>query len=109
MFHSFVADESGIDERGIEAIEKIIKEKVIVKKPRKRTYKQRKILKTGKKDYIRSDYYIVLPSSKQEIEDELLLVLSYETFDRLLNIMDMYAIPSDVFSLILAELLSENC
>lgn len=107
MRYSSIADEEDIDERYVEAIRRVVEEGVIVKKPLKRTYKQRKKLKNGGEGvYVRSDYYIPLPSSASDT-DEHFIVLAYATLDRLLNLLEMYNIPADVFSLILAEIFSE--
>lgn len=108
MYYSVIAEGEDIDEGCVEAIRKVVEEGVIVKTPLKRTYKQRKKLKNGGDGvYVRSDYYISLPSSMSD-KDKHFIVLTHNTFDRLLNIFEMYNIPADVFSLILAEILSES-
>lgn len=103
-------DEGGGDEEREAIREKVrdtIREMILIVKPVAKRYRQRKKLKGGEeKVYDRTDYFVRLSSKKKIDPYKPVIVATWESFEQLLAVKDMYGISDSELSLLLAEIVS---
>lgn len=90
-----------------EKVRNEIREEFLIIKPFAKRYRQRKRLKGGEERvYGRTDYLVRLSSKKKIDPHKPVIVATWENFEQLLTVKEVYGISDSEFSLLLAEIVS---
>ncbi|MCW3129230.1 MAG: hypothetical protein N2V75_03915 [Methanophagales archaeon] len=96
-------------EEEIKEIEEKILKTIFITKAKRIKSKQRKKLKTGEiRTYIRTDYFVRLPSAMGEKRNKKIAILTWEGFEDLLTIKMIYNLSDNELTWILLDILAHE-